>query len=770
MKDLRLLFLILSIAALTSGCGPKWTETEKGAYNLVTNQGGETLGYSPSSGVNILTIDRLGFKDLNQNGSLDPYEDWRLSSEDRAKDLASRMSIEQIAGLMLYSSHQGIPGSRGATFGGKPFDESGANPSDLSDQQITFFTDDNLRHVLLTRVQSPEIAAIWNNHAQALVEGLGLGIPSNNSSDPRHEADADQEYTLGAGGDISRWPGGIGLSATFDPELVRRFGEIASIEYRALGISTALSPQIDLATDPRWSRFKGTFGGEPELVTDMARAYIDGFQTSSESAEINSGWGYESVNAMAKHWPGGGSGEAGRDAHYAYGKYAVYPGNKFDEHLKPFINGAFALEGGTRMASAIMPYYTISMDQDPSGENVGNAYNKYLITDLLRDKYNYDGVVCTDWGITRDEGEMHQFSGKSWGVENLSVEERHYKILMAGCDQFGGNNDAKPVIAAYEMGVAEHGEEFMRSRFELSAVRLLKNIFRVGLFENPYLDVEETKEIVGNPDFMKEGYEAQQKSVILLKNKESVLPLTEKTKVYVPQRFFPEARGYFGISSEAGFRDAISPEVVSGYFTPTNDPADAEVAIVVINSPEMPGLAGYSQQDAAAGGNGFVPITLQYDTYTATDARETSLAGDSRPGDVLNRTYQSKSITPANQADLDLIQKTKAEMNGKPVIVILRLENPTVVAEFESEIDALVISFEVQDQVILDILSGKVEPSGLLPLQMPASMSVVEQQYEDAPMDMKAYVDSEGNAYDFAFGLNWAGQIQDRRTEKYARK
>lgn len=142
---------------------------------------------------------------------------------------------------------------------------------------------------------------------------------------------------------------------------------------------------------------------------------------------------------MVKHWPGGGSGESGRDAHYGAGMYAVYPGNNFDEHLIAFTEGAFKLEGKTGMASAVMPYYTISVDQDPkNGENVGNSYNKYLIQDLLLNKYGYDGVVCTDWNITHNfSGKMDLFiDGKPWGVENLTVEERHYKLLMAGVDRW----------------------------------------------------------------------------------------------------------------------------------------------------------------------------------------------------------------------------------------------------------------------------------------------------------------------------------------------
>ncbi len=203
---------------------------------------------------------------------------------------------------------------------------------------------------------------------QALVEGLGLGIPANTSSDPRHGAIANTEYNLGSGGKISMWPESLGLAATFDPALVQKFGEIASKEYRAIGITTALSPQIDLGTEPRWNRINGTFGEDPDLSADMARAYVDGFQTSSGSDEIKDGWGYHSVNAMVKHWPSGGPEEGGRDGHFAYGKFAVYPGNNFSTQMIPFLKGAFNLSGKTKTAAAVMPYYTISYDQDKTNK------------------------------------------------------------------------------------------------------------------------------------------------------------------------------------------------------------------------------------------------------------------------------------------------------------------------------------------------------------------------------------------------------------------
>lgn len=766
---LKVNFLVILLGLSFQACQPKWEETPQDGYHSVSNQNGPTLGYSSESGVQLLTVDRYAFKDLNQNGTLDSYEDWRLPAEERATDLAAKMSIEQIAGLMLYSSHQRIPGGgfRGSTYQGKPFPESGAKPWDLSDQQAAFLTNDNVRHVLITSVESPEIAVKWNNNAQALVEGLGLGIPANNSSDPRHEAASDEEYTQGAGGDISRWPNAIGLAASFDADLVKQFGEIASKEYRALGLATALSPQVDLATDPRWYRFSGTFGPSPELGTDMARAYVDGFQTSEGDKEIAGGWGFESVNAMVKHWPGGGTGEAGRDAHYGFGKFAVFPGNNLETHLKPFVEGAFNLAGGTGMASAVMPYYTISFNQNPDGENVGNAFSPYFITKLLREKYQYDGVVCTDWGVTRAEAGMATFGATPWGVEGLTEAERHYRVLMAGCDQFGGNNAVQPVLDAYEMGVKDLGEAAMRARMEESAVRLLKNIFRVGLFENPYVDVAEAKEMVGNPEYMKAGFEAQLKSLVLLKNKDQVLPIAKEKSVYIPKRFVPAAAGFFGPPTPAHWEDPIDPALAAKYFSVADDPVNADMAIVVINNPENGRTAGYSEELAETDDNGFLPISLQYSAYTATEARDPSVAGDKRETDVLNRTYKNKSVTANNSSDLDLVRETVAKMGGKPVIVILRMSNPTVVAEFEKEVAGLLINFQVQDQAVLDILSGKVTPSGLLPLQMPASMATVEQQMEDVPFDMIPHKDSEGNSYDFAFGLNWEGVIKDERTAKY---
>ena len=742
------ILLPLAAAILLTGCAQKWTVEEKDGYNLIHQDKGPVLGYSPSSGVSILTKNGRAFKDLNRNGRLDVYEDWRVDPQTRARDLASQLSVDEIAGLMLYSDHQAVPGP------------------ELTDEQRQFLSVDNVRAVLITSVADTRTAAQWNNNMQAFVEGVGHGIPGNTSSDPRNGSRSDMEYLAGAGGDISRWPSSLGMAATFDPDLVEEFGRIASQEYRALGIATALSPQVDLATEPRWNRFGGTYGEDSDLAADMARAYCDGFQTSPEGERLYGAWGWQSVNAMVKHWYGYGAQEAGRDSHFAFGKFAVYPGNNLAEQKIPFTEGAFKLRGGTGSASAVMPVYSILWHQDPEGTELGGSYSDFVIQRELREAAGFEGVVCTDWHITYDNTVMDpRGHGKPWGVEDLNVGERHYKILSAGVDQFGGNNDKGPVLEAYELWKRDHGEKSARERFEQSAYRLVLNVFRVGLFENPYLDPEESARIVGNPEFMAAGFEAQRKAVIMVKNHNNTLPVRERKKVYLPKRHYPATPGVYGGISPDLHDWMIKPGAVSDYFDVVDDPAKADFALVGIKGPSM--SLGYDTTDVKRGGNGYIPISLQYDDYKAVHARDVSLAGGDPLEDFTNRTYKNKVAKVLNRDDMVLVQQTRRRMGSKPVIVVIDIEKPIVLREIEPYAEAVLLSFEVQNQAILDLVSGKAEPSGLLPMQLPADMKTVEEQYEDLPKDMVCYKDADGNTYDFAFGLNWSGVISDDRVKKY---
>lgn len=723
----------------------------------ISNPGGPILGVTTAP---ILEVDGLFFKDLERCGSLLPYEDWRLPPEHRAKDLAARLSVEEIAGLMMYSAHQMVPalsfGPFMGTYGGKSLAESGCDPWVLTDQQKTFLEEDHVRHVLAAGLENAEIAAKWNNGMQAYAESQPHGLPVNISTDPRNGASqAGAEYKSG-GGQTSKWPEGLGIAATFDPNLCEDYAQIISREYRALGIATALSPQVDVGTDPRWMRIEDTFGSHPSLVADMGRAYCDGMQTD----QAVGGWGCGSVAAMAKHWPGGGPCEAGRDAHYAFGKFAVHPGECQDQHLYPFLNGAFALNGPTGKTASIMPYYTVTWNMDPSGDNVGNSFSRYIIQDLLREKYGYDGVVCTDWGITADpEPEMDSFGSRCYGVENLTEAERHLRILENGVDQFGGNNNIVPILEAYRLGCEKYGETAMRERFERSAVRLLTNSFRCGLFENPYLDAEGSQSVVGCEAHCTAGFEAQLKSIVMLKN-DGVLPISGRKKVYIPSRTIQERKNFFRGTDPVRNLPGAERAVVEKYFDWAETPDDADLAIVFIESPLTDG--GYTKE------KGYHPITLQYRPYTADSAREQSIGqGDFREIVNPNRSYKGETAVCANEHDLDLVLETRAAMPDKPVITVVRMHNPCILSELEPSANAIMVDFGVQLEAMLTILTGGAEPSGLLPVQLPRDMETVERHCEDKPLDMTPYTDSCGNQYDFAFGLNWSGKINDSRTTKY---
>lgn len=725
----------------------------KGIRSL-SQPSGRNLSWSEQSGVTLMERDGFFFKDLARTGELLPYEDWRLDDWTRAQDLASRLSLEEIAGLMLYSPHQSVPGNRMpflGTYQGKPFDESGCDAHALSDQQKAFLQQDHIRHVLVTDVKDAATAARWSNELQKMAESLPFGIPVNLSTDPRNGARNDSFVEFRTGGeDVSKWPEGVGFAACFDPEVVRQFAQDASREYRALGICTALGPQIDLCTEPRWMRFIDTLGMDTQASKQMVKAYCDGMQTTPATG----GWGRESVNTMVKHWPGGGTGEAGRDAHYAFGQFAVYPGGNAAEHLKPFTEAAFHLDGGTEAAAAVMPYYTVSWNYDTKyGENVGNSYSKYIIKDLLRDQCHYQGVVCTDWDITGDPNPtIEGFGSRCYRMEDKTEAERHLIAIMNGVDQFGGNSAISPILEAYEIGCREYGKDAMRQRMELSAARLLKNIFQCGLFEDPYLDPEESAKIVGCEEFVRHGMEAQHKSVVLLKNRKNILPLQKGLKLYIPQRHIKESMGFMRWKQPSRTIDPVSADLIAKYGTRVETPEEADAAIVFVESPSC---NCYSVEDVEAGGNGYLPITLQYRPYTAVEARPVSIAGGDFRENFTNRTYRGKTNTAYNEQDLDNIINTRREMGSKPVIVCAAISNPMVMGEFEALADGIVAEFGVSTQAVLDIVFGSYRPTGRLPIQLPKDMATVERHCEDVAFDLEPYTDECGNRYDYGFGLHY---------------
>ena len=730
----------------------KYQVRQKGAYVEIHNEGGKKLTMSRE---HIKIRDGFAFKNLSGFEELLPYEDWRLSHEMRAEDLAGRLSIEQIAGLMLWSPHQMVPFYPGMPFVGHyqggNFIPGVTDPAELTDEQRSFIQKEQLRNFLLVATESADTAARWNNALQAEAEKCPWGVPVCISSDPRHAAGKRSAEFSGTGREVSRWPEGMGMAATFDPQLMKQFAQIISKEYRALGISQALGPQIDLATEPRWMRLEDTMGAQTEMVTTFAKAYCDGLQTTEGTED---GWGKDSVAAMVKHWPGGGTGEAGRDAHYAYGKFAVYPGGRFEEHMKPFTEGAFKLEGPTSKAAAVMPYYTISWNQDPVyGENVGNSFSKYIIQDLLRGKYAYEGIICTDWGVTHDaRPTMGAFGATPHGVEHLTEAEKHLKILENGVDMFGGNSAMGPVVDAYRIGCEKYGQDAMNRRFAESARRILTLMFRLGLFEDPYLDPAESSAVVGASEYVEAGLEAQRRSVILLKNKNGLLPLKKGTKLFVPGRHMESHYTFFRTVTQPEDVTPLTQKDAQGYFELVSDPAQADCAVVFMESPLCD---CYTDTDLASGGNGYLPISLQYRPYTADAAREHSIArGDAREKDC-DRTYRGKTNMPYNASDLDNLLSAREAMGDKPVFAVMHLHNPCVMGEFEPVTDGILAHFGLENKILMEILSGDKVPGGRLPLIMPVNMETVEKHDEDVFEDLEPYIDSCGNRYDYGFGLKY---------------
>ncbi len=486
-------------------------------------------------------IDGKVFRDLNSDGQLDIYEDINQPIEARIEDLLSQMTLEEKAGMMFIN---GAAVNEDASLEKK---EGGSGPAARMPTAIDNISNLKMAHFNIWSIPGdPVIFAKWYNKLQLYAEQTRLGIPITIASDPRHHF-SKNIFSLAAKG-FSQFCETLGLAAIGDEKLVKEFAEIVRQEYLAIGIREALHPQIDLATEPRWSRISGTFGEDAQLTANLVKAYIEGMQ-GGELTE-------ESIACMTKHFPGGGPQKEGLDPHFEFQKGQVYPGDNFDYHLIPF---EAAFEVGT---AAIMPYYGVPTGQ--TGEEVAMAYNKKIITDLLRGHYKYDGVVCTDWGLITDLplGPDVVWPARAWGAEHLSEAERVMKVIEAGCDQFGGENRPELVVRLVEEG------KVSEDRIDISIKRLLRQKFQLGLFDNPFVDESKIGEIVGNEKSRQLGENSQQIAMTLLKNEDGLLPLEKnKLKVYV---------------------ENMDSSIVANYATLVKTPQEADLAIIRIDTPWYP--------------------------------------------------------------------------------------------------------------------------------------------------------------------------------------
>ena len=515
--------------------------------------------------VDILRVDGALFKDLDKNGTLDPYEDWRRPVAERVDDLVSRMTLEEKAGLMVGPSLPMGPGgtvSEQPVYGRNPF--SGGPVAMVSPGTTDALYKRHIVQFINREDREPKTMATWTNAVQQLAEGRRLGTPVLFVTNPRNHYGAPASFGIAeAGSAFSQWPGTLGLAATRDPALVEEFASIAAREYVSVGIRGAYHPTADVATEPRWGRFRETFGEDANLTAELITAVIRGFQ----GPEL----GPASVALTTKHFPGAGPASGGQDAHFAWGKNQVYPGRNLEYHLLPW---KAAIRAGTAM---IMPYYAVPTGI--SGEAVGMAYNKEIVTKLLRGDLGYTGVVNSDTGIT---------TGMPWGVEALSLKERYQKAIEAGVDRLGGDSTPEIIVELVKDGA------LAESRIDESARRILRVLFALGLFENPYANPDEAARTVRKAEFQQKADLAQRKSIVLLKNAGHLLPLKKGLRMYVAD---------------------VDPVVAARYgYVSTGSPEDADVCILRVTA----GRGGFGPR---AGGAGGAPIDLTLPEATLARVR-----------------------------------------------------------------------------------------------------------------------------------------------------
>ncbi len=752
----------------------KWSEKRTAnGWVEVTNEGGKTLGYSKSSGVTILEVDGYAFKDLNRNGELDTYEDWRLDNETRAHALADSLSVEEMTPLYTHGGW--------TSFG-----------STIEGTDLTYVEEGGRAGVTRSAINegNTSMAVEWVNALQTLCESTGnWGIPATISVDPNHISNTIDQNSL---------------AATFSTEEAFNLGVEHGKQYRAVGVTMLLGPQIGIGTEPTMTRATGAYSEDPALSRDLADAYISGLQSTWAEDGTDLGWGEDSGYAIAKHFVGDGACEGGRNDHMDAGKFDVFPAYNFEAHLISFFDGAFNLKNSVTKTCGVMPNYAISYSRDGSlGELVGGAYSHYKMNLLLDN--DYQGFILTDWQITND-------GQQTYGVEDYTTAERYALLIEAGVHQVGGSSDNDAAAEGYELVVDELGEEEAEALLRNAVYHFLLTQFQCGLYENPYIDLDHAIATVWNNDTDAAAKEGQQKSVIMLKNSGVIAQNNgEKKTVYIPMNYSSGS----GASSSAAatpakWETAIDIKVAEKYFNvvtdtvgdPTGDPDEdgnatyTENDIIRASAEEVAAcdmilmfMDAPSQDSTQDSDGNWLPANLQYGEYTAVNARRESIAADTKTEVVndgyygtksqtvkINRSYANNTVgKDGNYDQLELLQYVNTiKGDAKVVTVMSKSSGPSVMvfSEVEPLSDVILYYYGSTswffEESLLEIINGDVEPSGLLPFQMPASMDAVEAQKEDLPRDMECYVDANGNTYDFAFGLNWSGVINDERVQTYS--
>ncbi|MCC2594164.1 glycoside hydrolase family 3 C-terminal domain-containing protein [Tessaracoccus sp. OS52] len=735
----------------------------------------------------VIEHDALQFKDLNDNGALDPYEDWRLSVEERVADLVSQMTIEEKSGLMLINTLNA--GCEGTV----------ANPATdyIQNQYMHRFI---LRNVVdsastpcgtsgTPRV-TPAQAAEFTNAVQEMTEATRLGIPSLFKSNARNHIDHDARVGINeAAGAFSAFPkeAGVASAALGDPEymgVVEDFATVMGDEWASIGLRGMYGYMADLSTDPRWYRVHETFTEDSDLGADIMGTLVETLQGPVDADGVSLSPDTDVALTM-KHFPGGGPQTLGLDPHYAHGKDQTYPGSGFEDALKPFQT---AIDAGV---AAIMPYYGVPVDVTYNGvtfDEVGFAFSEQIVEWLLRDQLGFKGYVNSDTGIIND---------RAWGLEDSTVPERVAAAVNGGTDTLSGFSNVSVILDLVNAGL------ITEERVDLAAERLLTPLFQLGLFEDPYVDPAVATATVGADEHRAVAQEVQRKSVVLLQNS-GVLPLAGNQDVFVMGAYNEDQVAEAGFQvingNEAGVEAAADADVAvinvtaatdrsvtgayrsnftdTGWFNPatrsftdtddlsTNadfyvvgglDPEYGHNPVVLEGVPGLDGNSPWGASDRCVFEGGTEAINNPNPTPSCTDNRLGFGGALPWESNILDFTgmaeSQSWKITPS----LDEIQAVMDEVGAENTVLSVYFRQPYVLDEASGLQDAgaIVAGFGVTDAALWDVLSGNFAPQGKMPFALANNVEAIETQAPDLP----GY-DAEDTLFPFGFGLTYEAGVE----------
>ena len=613
----------------------------------------------------IIEAEGYQFIDLNGNGALDVYEDWRLDADTRAADLVSQMTVREKIAQMQHPTY--LPRSDGKI---APYLEK-------------YCSDYGIGMLLIRELNSVQTAAETMNTVQEYAEASRLGVPVLVSMDSVHGL----SYVSGA----TVTGHNLALAATRDEDLVTRLAEISRDEHIAIGVRMTLSPESDIASEPRWGRVMETFGEDPDLVTQMVRAQIVAFQNGED------GLNPDGIVACIKHFPGAGPQMDGKDT-----SPIVSDEETLQIHLKPYY-AAIEVNVGS-----VMPYYSVPLALDMENSAIGS---KAALQDLLREQMGFEGIIQTDWGMI---WAIQEGLGTMTGEEVSDEEAIIIGVTQSRVDGIGG--ESIRLIDQMEEMTAEGkiDEDILTA----AATRIVKAKFELGVFENPYCDVDYAVSFVGNEEHTAVNLEAAEKAMTLLKN-DGALPLKQ---------------------------DAGQNILVCG-------PRAGDMASLVGGwSSEQEGLTIAAAIAEYAGASDTV-------TYIADDV--TAIAEAAKDADVVIVSvgepsyqhdppwgYDTLEITSSQQ---EILETVNANTKGQ-IITVVTGGRPYILTWCDENTNAILEAYYPGQQggiAIAETLFGLNNPTGKTPMQFPRDMDSVNEQASDVSFDL------ENPLYDYGWGLSY---------------